>query len=459
MHFSPKQREALRALTRRNITNVLYGGAKGGGKSVLLCWWCFITAWNIAHRFGLKKSKNPPHVGFIGRKQGTDLTKSTMATWRQFIPEEYYELKSGTDRDPRHILLFDSKIAIDYGGLDHSENINQFNSAEYAFFAVDQAEETDLDDVAELRMTLRMKINGQIPMPEGYKALWTANPRACWLRNEFILNTPKDSLFIQALPADNPYLAEGYIETIRRAVGYDDGKLKAYLEGSWDVLSGADQIIQPSWIEDAKRANIYRPYKQRIISVDTARFGDDETVVMCIENDEPIDIVARPNTTVPEIENIVITMMDKWGCGAIIESTGGDLGASVIDGLRSKGRSVTEWCPQRAAIEKTKYGNARAEAWCYAARELANGRVSLPADIPQKLSLQLCEPRYKFKAGKTYIESKKEIKDRTKCSPDWADCWVIGKWGQQFAETIYSDGTTSGDKWKEAFAKYGYQLT
>ncbi|MHC4677039.1 MAG: hypothetical protein ACYTBZ_31550 [Planctomycetota bacterium] len=75
-------------------------------------------------------------------------------------------------------------VCIDFGGLDKQENINKFNSAEYGFIAIDQAEETSRDDVSVAQGSLRLKIKG---VPLSYKELYTANPRQCWLREEFIL--------------------------------------------------------------------------------------------------------------------------------------------------------------------------------------------------------------------------------------------------------------------------------
>ena len=61
-----------------------------------------------------------------------------------------------------------------------SNIVNKFNSAEYGFVAVDQAEETERDDIMVLKASRRMKIQGRdLPLP--YMGLWTANPAACWL--------------------------------------------------------------------------------------------------------------------------------------------------------------------------------------------------------------------------------------------------------------------------------------
>ena len=150
-----QQRKAWEAMALSIIRRLLYGGAKGGGKSYFLCTWLFTAVWEIMVAAQLKPSKNPPHVGWFGRKQATDLTGTTLQTWREIIPEEYYQLRGGTERDPKHILIAD-RIAIDYGGLDKQENINKFNSAEYIIIAIDQAEEVSKDDVSVLRGSLRM---------------------------------------------------------------------------------------------------------------------------------------------------------------------------------------------------------------------------------------------------------------------------------------------------------------
>ena len=155
-----RQKMAWKALDDPKIRRVLYGGAKGGGKSYFLCVWAFTEAYKIIVANKLRPTKNPIHVGWLGRKQATDFTATTLQTWRKIIPEEYYEIKGGTEKDPKHLLIM-NRVAIDYGGLDRQETINKFNSAEYAFFGIDQAEETNRDDVSVIQGSLRLKINGK----------------------------------------------------------------------------------------------------------------------------------------------------------------------------------------------------------------------------------------------------------------------------------------------------------
>ena len=92
----------------------------------------------------------------MGRKRGVDFTNTTLETWKRFIPEEAYVIKG----KPAEIIIWD-RVKILTGGLDNSEIVNKFNSAEYAFYFIDQAEEVDREQIGELRATTRLIINGK----------------------------------------------------------------------------------------------------------------------------------------------------------------------------------------------------------------------------------------------------------------------------------------------------------
>ena len=55
------------------------------------------------------------------------------------------------------------------------------------------------------------------------------------------------------------------------------------------------------------------------------------------------------------------------------------------------------------------YGNQRAEAWSYTAKRLSLREAYIPAHIDKVLKNQLCWPKYNYKLGKTYVESKDDI--------------------------------------------------
>ncbi len=78
--------------------------------------------------------------------------RSTLETWKRFIPEDRYEIKG----KPAEIIVC-GRVKILTGGLDNSELINKFNSAEYAFFFLDQAEEIDAEQIGELRAMFRLR--------------------------------------------------------------------------------------------------------------------------------------------------------------------------------------------------------------------------------------------------------------------------------------------------------------
>jgi len=426
--FEPKwtarQTVALNALRRPDIKEVLYGGAKGGGKSVFGCLWCLKQALEIIKECNIGPRKHPIPVGFMGRKRGVDFTNTTLETWKRFIPENAYVIKG----KPAEIILL-NRVKILTGGLDNSEIVNKFNSAEYAFYFIDQAEEVDREQIGELRATTRLIINGKkIPG----KGLFTANPAPSFLKDEFILNPTANRVFIRALPTDNPHLGPEYIEVLKDSFRNRPELLKAYLEGCWDQLGGYNQVIKDSWIENAALIKLYPPAVKRVISCDPARYGDDETVIYCLENTRIKESEIYGKKDLMHTANVLHCLSRKYDNALIAVDVCG-LGAGLVDRLIEMGDTVIGIDNASRSQEPEKYYNLRSQIWCGAADALAGGDVELKNN-DVKLKGQLTTPTYAFRNGKILIESKSEIKKRLGNSPDRADAYVNGLYALQFVE-------------------------
>lgn len=420
INYTNRQLQAYNALLGV-IRRLLFGGAKGGGKSFFLITWAFDYAMRIIREFNIQPGKNPIHLGWLGRKQATDFTATTLQTWRQEIPQQYYELKGGTEKDPKHILLL-NRIAIDYGGLDRQENINKFNSAEYAFIGIDQAEETTRDDISVLRGSLRLTINGQ---KLDYKEVYTANPRQCWLRDEFILEKRPGGVFVPALPSDNPYLPDDYEQTLIDAFGYRPELLRAYLEGDWSVVEGENQVILDSWLQRAMVAASI--FKGRIIACDPARFGDDKSEIMVLEGSQiEYGESMQYNRTTQLSSRLTELSRQNSDCPIVADEIG--VGGGVVDELYLRGRHVIPFNGAEKADNENKYYNRRAEAWWEAAEHFSKTELGC-ARMSVELRRDLCAPTYEFRNGKILIEPKENIKERLHRSPGKGDCYVMGIWG------------------------------
>jgi len=416
--FKPtlRQAQAFDALCSPTDGEVLYGGAKGGGKSYFGCHWCLAQCLRIIEHCEITTNPEfPIPVGFMGRKIGKDFKDTTLETWKKTIPSELYEIKG----QPAEIII-DGKVKILTGGLDNSAVVNKFNSAEYFFAFIDQAEETEKDDISVLRGSLRGKINDKhIP----YQILWTANPAQCWLKNEFIDTTEPYYTYVPALPTDNPHLPEGYIDTLKKAFGHRPELLEGYLNGSWDCFEGADQVIKNLWITASRQITLNPVETRRFIVCDPARFGDDETTIYRYENTLiKEEIIYGQKDTHYTSGKLNQLSLDNGDITIIIDGDG--LGGPIIDNLSAYGRTVIEHRGSGKAFDSEKYHNVRAECWDKTAQMFSDRDIEFKSDDP-KLVAQLCTPRYKFRNGKILIEPKADIKKRTGESPDRADNFTM----------------------------------
>jgi len=444
--FSPelteKQTIARRTLARPDVKEVLYGGAKGGGKSVFGCFWCLGKAIEIIRQCNISERKHPIPIGFMGRKRGIDFTNTTLETWKRFIPEHLYEIKG----KPAEIVI-GNRVKILTGGLDNGDVVNKFNSAEYGFFFIDQAEEVDRDQIGELRATFRLIING-VKIPG--KGLFTANPAQSFLKEEFLQNPTPDRKYVQALPTDNHYLGNEYVEILRDSFKNRPELLKAYLEGSWDSLGGYDQVIKESWVNKCMDITLHPPTIKKLITCDPARFGNDETVIYYMENTVIKDSIILGKVDSHKLAVILNTMSVKYNNPLIVIDEGG-IGGPIYDFLVGFGCNALGIDNASSADDKHRFYNRRAEVWYTAGEMFAGGEVDFCSN-DSDLRNQLCTPCYDFRNGKILIESKAKIKERLKRSPDRADAYVNGLYALQYVEgelvggrPRYSDGFDDDD--------------
>ena len=447
--YHRRQTEALQTLDEMRdipeLAELLYGGAKGGGKSVVGVRWAYKMCRWIIDEYGLEPREKPIPVGYLGRMQWSDFSKTTLETWFEQIPPELYEYK-----EQKKEIWIDHTVKLVLGGFDKREDIKKFNSAEYGFAFVDQVEEIPQTHIGTLKATMRRKINNR-DLP--YVILYTANPAQCWLKKEFVhAKTTKRKKFIQALPSDNIYLTKSYLDTLQKSFGHRKELLDAYLHGSWDALEGSDIIIKDLWIRQAQARKFFvaKNKKKRLVVADIARYGDDETVIHYMENTKRVDeeIYGQKDLyyTADRIEFMCHQHKSKDGQLPAICVDEDGVGGGVVDILRRKGYTVIGIDSAAKADDPEKFYNVRAEMWWTAGKMYSDGDVEKDDMAPDdELDRQLTTPTYKFCNGRIIVEPKEEVKKRVG-GADRADARVMGLYVQP---RVPVDNTGKKDGWSD----------
>lgn len=449
--LSVRQTEALEALEDKNIFEVLYGGAKGGGKSVFICFYAVLYAiWIITLCRIVKRPKYAYVIGFIGRVRSVDFSKTTLVTWKKFIPSSIYEYND----QKKEITLF-GKVQYQCGGLDDQDNIKKFNSAEYGLVAVDQAEEMDRDQAAMLRGTQgRTSING-VTLPK--KMLFSANPGECFLKEDFGIvpgsKCPEFRKFIQALPSDNTFIdSKAYVAQLTEAWKHHPEILRAYVEGDWSATAGGGFLIDHDTCDRLTKLQLPLVSTKVWTSGDPAWLGEktDEIVAYVFTDNRTLDCSFKYNQETTTTAADWVKLTKQYGGTAIgVDAIG--VGAGVVSDCRllvgktiniiaiNSAKPCEDDGKEKDEQAKAKFFNVRAETYWTAIEELKENKWVLPND--PELIRQLCAIKYEIRNGKIKIEDKKDIKARLGRSPDRADPFVQGIWMKKYVKRkeMYSD--------------------
>lgn len=351
---------------------------------------------------------------------------STYQTWLETIPPTAY--KENKQEKTFKIRVGNQYSTIHYGGLNRTEDTDKFKSTEFSFQYWDQAEELTENDFLTVLPRNRQKLpNGTYPP---YQAFFSANPQQCAFRNRFIMN-PKagNQKFVQMLAKDNPWLAPDYIPKLQEIYKYRPELIRALLEGDWNVIEAANMIFRQAWIDASMQyTDVRRFTNKKGVSIDAARFGDDETAIYGWHGTKQVekDIFGKRDEN--SVAAAGLGMLKRIG-GNWIAVGGGAIGETVISKLKlicDNDVQIILVDEKMPAMNPSKFYNIRAEMYWLAAELMCENGVSLIPDA--ELSKQFLAQTYGLSGGRILVDPKDKIKELLNRSPDYSDATVIGLW-------------------------------
>lgn len=225
LEITRKQQKFINA----TATEVLFGGAAGGGKS----YGQIVDALLFALKY-------PGSKQLILRRTFSELEKSIIRTSLMLYPKEIYSFNSSS-----HTGRFTNGSYIDFGYCASENDVNQYQSAEYDVIRFDE-----LTHFTEFQYVyLISRIRGSNGFPKQIKC--STNPGSVghqWVKARFVdpapLNTEfrgKDGLtkiFIPSLLNDNTFLMTSDPSYRARLEALPERDRKALLYGDWNIFDG-----------------------------------------------------------------------------------------------------------------------------------------------------------------------------------------------------------------------------
>ncbi len=401
--------------------------AVGTGKSMML----LLKIWNYCELY-------PNSLALIIRKEFTDLRDSTIKDFQTYF---------GVTIDGNKEYKFPNGSVIMFR---HGAEMAVLKNMNLSVAGIEQAEEFETDEVFTF---LRDRLRRQnapyrqlivIANANGHNWLWRlfiqpakdirvideATGQIVRERGEYLCveantlankdNLPPDFIAdLMTMKEDAPNHYMRYVMNSHEEVDADD-----LLFNSKDVYDSPDIIID----------NENRIIK-RVMGLDVARFGNDETVFTIIEQKDlyrweqvfkeekkKVDTVWTSGYAM-ELErrfNLDLTVVDDIG-----------VGGGVTDNLKSNnGRILPFIANSNASVNNQKfYEDSNTEGFCMMADLLKKAWLKLLPDHIQ--AEQIMTTRFKYKAAKKQILTKEEMRIKYKeiSSPDRAKALMMAVWG------------------------------
>jgi len=265
-------------------TDVLYGGAAGGGKSYAM----LVDPLRFAHRAA--------HRALILRRSMPEL-RELIDKSRELYPQAFPGCKF---REVEKIWTFPSGAKLEFGFLERDADVYRYQGQAYSWIGFDEI--THLTTEFSWNY-LASRLRTTDPSITPYMRC-TANPGgvgATWVKKRYVSPSPpnesyvgKDGLTRRFIPArleDNPYLStDGRYEQMLKAL--PDVQRRQLLEGNWDITEGA------AFTEFDLAVHVVTPFEipvgwERVKGIDYGYASESSCIWGCVDPTDGTLIIYR----------------------------------------------------------------------------------------------------------------------------------------------------------------------
>jgi phage terminase large subunit len=427
---SAKQKKAWDFLFDNETNFVGYGGAAYGGKSYLLCYW--LTVMSVAY---------PGTAWGWAIKHLRVLNNTTLITLFKVFEE--CNMLPGADytyNAQQNIITFYNKsviFLIDTAYQPSDPLYTRFGGLELTGAAVDESAETDEDAIGILWTRTGRKKNGDYKI--GRKFLETFNPDKGHVYRRYYKpwrdsELPKTYRFIQAFPADNPSPdAAEYVQGILD--NSDKVTIERLIHGNFEYDDDPAKLMEYDKILDCF-SNGHVPHGRKCITVDAARYGDDEAVIFGWSGFRLERYKIIPRSGLDELGGYIEQMREDMGIGksdVIVDEDG--VGGGLIDFNKYKGfiNNATPLPSPKNTAYKQNFDNLKSQCSFGMASIVQNNNLYLgvlEGTLRQKTIEEMEQVKRKNpdSDGKMGVIPKDIIKQLIKRSPNYWDAIMMRYW-------------------------------
>ena len=415
-NFTYTQEQAIEYLFDNTTTEVLFGGAAGGGKSWVGCSWLVLMCF-----------KHPKTRYLMGRSKLDSLKKTTLNTFFEVC--DHWKIKANkhyTFNASSNVITFYNKSEIILKDLflyPSDRNFDNLGSLEITGAFIDEANQITEKAKNIVASRIRYKLDEFNLIP---KMLMTCNPAKNWVYTQYYRPSKEGTQkpyrqFIQSLVDDNEYISKYYKTQLQTL---DELSKQRLLFGNWEYDASKDSLIEYDAI-----LNMFEQKGvegEKYISCDVARFGSDKTVIMYWQGLHLKKIrtllKSAVNDVVAEIRDIQQSNQVKL-TNIIIDEDG--VGGGAKDFLRCQG-----FLNGGRPLKNENYQNLKTQCYYKLADLINKGQIGVECnDITIKNQMiEECEQvRMKDadKDGKLKIIPKETVKDIIGRSPDYSDALAM----------------------------------
>jgi hypothetical protein len=414
--FTYTQGQAIEYLFDKKTTEVLFGGAAGGGKSWVGCSWLIMLC-----------LKYPKTRYLMGRSKLDSLKKTTLNTFFEVCQEwnikadKHYNFNAGSN-----IIKFynGSEIILkDLFLYPSDRNFDNLGSLEITAAFIDEANQITekAKNIVSSRMRYKLDKYDLIP-----KLLMTCNPAKNWVYTQYY-KPSKEGVqkpyrqFIQSLVDDNQFISKHYKKQL---LTLDELSKQRLLFGNWEYDATNDNLIEYDAI-----LNLFNQTGingDKYISCDVARFGSDKTVIMYWEGLHIKKIRSILKSAVNEVVDEIRLLQQQNNVrltNIIVDEDG--VGGGVKDYMRCRG-----FVNNSRALKGENYQNLKTQCYYKLADLINTAQIGIDCpDINVKNfiieELEQVRTKDADKDNKLQILPKDIIKDIIGRSPDYADALAM----------------------------------